>query len=430
MVYSSPQMQTGGDAADSTAPVKGPGKREFVTMMAALMALNALAIDVMLPALPQMASALGAPSANDQQLVITLYFIGMAVGSLVHGPLADRFGRRTVILGCLIGYVFAALAAGMATGWVMLLALRAVHGFFGAAMGVVATAIVRDRTSGDAMARLMSMIFLVFMIVPIIAPTIGQMILWVAPWPTMFIVLGAMGLVMAAWVRWRLPETLNPADAMPIQPLPLARTWAQIGTHRSAIAYMIASSLAVGANFGFLNSSQQIISQTFGRADIFTYVFAIVAAGIAVANFSNSRIVERFGARRVGQSAVVLFIIMSIIQWWAATREETLAMFIIILTINMGTIGFIGANFSSIAMEPFGKVAGSASSFQNAFRTLISAVVGGIIGAQFDGTTGPLAQGYLICGFAALLIVWWGERGKLFTRPNPPYRPPVKSERI
>jgi MFS transporter, DHA1 family, multidrug resistance protein len=419
-------LPTGG----AVAPVRAPlGDREFVVMMAALMALNALAIDIMLPALPLMAEALGA-SGNDQQSIISMFFMGMALGSLVHGPLADRFGRRNVILVCLTGYVFAALLAGYAPSWHLLLAMRFVHGFFGAAMGVVATAIVRDRTSGDAMARLMSMIFLIFMIVPIIAPSVGQAVLWVAPWQTMFVLLGVMGLVMAAWVWLRLPETMSPQDAQPIQPATLARNWRQIATHRTAFAYMLASSLAVGANFGFLNSAQQIISQTFGRADIFPYLFAIVAAGIAVANFSNSKVVLRFGARRVGQAAVVAFILLSFVQWFAASRNETLTVFLVLLTLNMGMIGFIGANFSSIAMEPFGKIAGTASSFQNAFRTLISAAVGYVIGQQFDGTTLPLTEGYMVCGTAALIIVAWGERGRLFTRPNAPHQPPVKSERV
>ena len=151
-------------------------------MMAAIMALNALAIDTMLPALPQMARELGAQGANAQQHVISLYFAGLALGSLVHGPLADRYGRKRVIMACLVGYVVAGLASGLATSWAMLLTTRFIHGLFGAAMGVVSQAIIRDRTSGDAMAKLMSMIFLIFMIVPIIAPTIGQGVLLVADW--------------------------------------------------------------------------------------------------------------------------------------------------------------------------------------------------------------------------------------------------------
>lgn len=415
-------------AASPLARTRSPlGPREFVAMMALMMALNALAIDAMLPGLPAIASALGAPDANAQQHIITYYFIGLGVGSLVHGPLADRFGRRSVILWSLAGYVVSALVSGLSSNWEMLLAMRVLHGLFGAAMGVVATAVVRDRTSGDEMARLMSMIFLIFMVVPIVAPTVGQAVLWVAPWRWIFLLLAGMGTAMAIWVWVRLPETMDPADAQPIVPRVLARNWAMVATHRQAFAYMLGSSIAVGANFGFLNSSQQIISGTFGRADIFSYAFASVAAGIAVANYSNARLVLRFGARRVSQSALIAFIACSVLQWLLAESGESLWVFLAVVCVNMGMIGFIGANFSSIAMEPFGHIAGTASSFQNATRTLISALIGGFIGQMYDGSTLPLAVGYLVCGVVALGIVLWGEQGRLFTRPNPPHRPVPRS---
>ena len=395
--------------------------REFVAMMAMLMALNALAIDSMLPALPDIARSLGAPSANAQQLVITLYFLGLGVGSLVHGPLADRFGRRRVILASVFGYIVAALFSALAPDWNSLLVARFTHGLFGAAMGVVTTAIIRDRTSGDRMAQMLSMVFLVFMIVPILAPSIGQAIMSVANWHWIFAFLTTLAMVMAAWVWFRLPETLVAEDVLPLRVGPMLSAWKTASTNRQAMAYMLGSAIVVGANFGFLNSSQQIIDKTFGRADIFGLAFACVAIGMATANFFNSRLVLRFGARRVSQTALILFIVMSGLQWALALTGETLALFLFVLTLNMSMIGFIGANFSSIAMQPFGHIAGTASSYQNAVRTIVSAVIGGIIGQSFDGTTLPLAQGYVVCGIVAMLLVLWGEKGKLFTRPNAPH---------
>ncbi len=399
------------------------GAREFVAMMALMMALNALAIDAMLPALPQIAGDLGAPTANAQQRIITLYFIGLGVGSLIHGPLSDRFGRRPVILGSLIGYILAGLASAFAPSWEAMLAMRFVHGLMAAAIGVVATAVVRDRTSGDSMARMMSLIFLIFMVVPIIAPTLGQAILRVAAWPAIFGFLALMGAAMLGWVMLRLPETMRPEDARPLAFGPLLAAWRDVATHRSAVAYMVASSVAIGANFGFLNSAQQIIARTFRAEAIFPYVFAVVATGIAVANFTNSRLVMRFGARRVSHTAICAFIVLSCVQIYFALAGETMWMFVGIVTLNMAMMGFIGANSSSIAMEPFGREAGSASSFQNSVRTLLSAGVGAWIGGAYDGTTLPLAIGYLIAGSTALAVLLWGERGRLFTRPNPPHLP-------
>lgn len=398
-------------------------QREFVAMMALVMALNALAIDAMLPALPAMATELGAPDANAQQLVISTYFFGLGAGALLHGPLADRFGRRRVILWSIVGYFLSALASGLAPDWTLLLVIRFVHGLFGAAMGVVSTAIVRDRTSGDEMARLLSMIFLIFMIVPIIAPTIGQGVLLLADWRWIFLLLAVMSIVMGLWIHRRLPETLAPEDVLLFKPAVMAKSWAAVATHRSATAYMLGSAIAVGANFGFLNSSQQIIAGHFGQGDIFPLAFACVAGGLAVANYSNSKLVLRFGARRVSQTALLSFILLSIVQWWLAGKGETLPVFIAIVTLNMSMVGFIAANFSAIAMEPFGHIAGTASSFQNAVRTFVAAALGVVIGQAYDGSTVPLAQGYLLCGMVALLVVLWGERGRLFTRPNPPRLP-------
>lgn len=418
-----PDNPAGRDAPPRVPALGALGQREFVAMMAMLMALNALAIDSMLPALPDIARDLGAPSANAQQQVVSFYFLGLGLGSLIHGPLADRFGRRSVILASLIGYVVSAAFAGLAPNWTAMLMMRATHGLFGAAMGVVATSVVRDRTSGDAMAKLMSMIFLIFMIVPIIAPSIGQVLLWVADWRWIFLWLAAFGLMMALWVYRHLPETLDPADVQPISAAGIARNWWTLATHRQALAYNAGSAIVVGANFGFLNSAQQIIAQTFGRVDIFPLAFASVAGGIAVANYSNSRLVLRFGARRVSHSALFAFIALSGVQWWNAGTAENLTTFLIILSLNMGMIGFIGANFSSMAMEPFGHIAGTASSFQTSMRTLVAAGIGAMIGAQFDGSALPLAKGYAACGGAALAFVLWGEKGRLFTRPNPPHLP-------
>lgn len=402
-------------------PARKPlGAREFVAMMALLMALNALAIDAMLPALPEIARQLGAPTANAQQMIITMYFLGLGIGSLVHGPLADRFGRRAVILVSLLGYFISSLFAAVAPDWTSMLAARFVHGLFGAAMGVVSMAIIRDRTSGDRMAQMISMVMLVFMIVPILAPSVGQAVMVFADWHWIFALLTSLSAAMALWVWLRLPETLNAENVLPLRLAPMLSAWKAVSTDRQAMAYMVGSAVVVGANFGFLNSSQQIIDITFGRAELFGLAFGCVATGMASANFFNSRLVMRFGARRVSQTALFLFIALSAVQWVLALTGESLEMFLAVLTLNMSMIGFIGANFSSIAMQPFGRIAGTASSYQNAVRTIVSAGIGGVIGQSFDGSTLPLAQGYAICGVVAMLLILWGEHGRLFTRPNAP----------
>lgn len=388
-------------------------------MMAAIIALNALAIDAMLPAFPRMVNGLGLSDPNDVQYVIGIYLLANGIGSLFHGPLSDRFGRRPILIGAIVGYILSAFACRFATSFEMLMVTRIAQGLCGAALSVLVTSIIRDQFEGDAMAKRMSTIFLIFMAVPIIAPLVGSAILVFAGWRSIFDMMAFLAIAMLIWVGLRLPETLHPDAATPIQFGALTRAWRMVVTHRTANSYLVAGGIAHGALFGYLNSSQQIFDKGFGVPEFFPFGFAIVAIGIACANFTNARIVERFGARRLSQSALVGFILFGLLQMLAAwLAPQSLPLFLILITLNMAMIGFVGSNFSSIAMQPFGAVAGSASSFQSFVRTIMSALIGAGIGQQFTGSVVPVAAGFLFCGLAALALVIFGERGQLFTRPG------------
>lgn len=395
------------------------GTRELVAMMAALMALNALAIDAILPAFPALGAAFDVASPNDRQYVISSYLLGMGLGSLFYGPIGDRYGRKPVLLGSVLFYVIFGLASAFSPDFDTLLMLRFAQGFAAAAMGVLVVSVIRDIFSGDRMASFMSIIFIVFMAVPVIAPTVGQLILYFAQWQFIFILLAVMGSFVGIWVWLRLPETLRPENVIPIRLDSIGSTWFKVVFNRTGLGHVAAGGLLMGAMFGFLNSSQQIFSEVFGAQDLFPYAFAAVAGAMAVSNWFNSRIVERFGARRVSQLALLAFIVLSCVQIGAAfIPGEPMALFLVIVALNMAMVGFIGANFGSIAMEPFGAMAGAASSFQMAFRTVLGASIGAIVGQAFDGTTLPMAIGFLICGVLALLVIFWAEQGKLFRRPG------------
>lgn len=403
------------------SPRKQPklGGLELTVMMAAVMALNALAIDAMLPAFPRMTAGLGLIDPNRIQFVITAYLLGMGAGSLVHGPLSDRYGRRPILLGAIAGYILCALACSFATSFDMLIAMRIAQGLCGAGLGVLVTSIIRDQFEGDAMARRMSTIFLVFMAVPIVAPLVGSVVLLFAGWRSIFDLIAIMAVAVLAWVVLRLPETLDPENIVPIKAKTLTASWKLVISDRTANCYMIAGATAQGALFGYLNSSQQIFERTFSAPDFFPIGFAIIAIGIACANFTNARIVERFGARRVSQTALIAFIFIAISQALAAIfAPASLPLFLVLITANMAMIGFVGSNFSSIAMQPFGAIAGTASSFQNFVRTIWAAFIGAIIGQQFNGAVTPVALGFLACGLTAFTLILYGERGKLFTRPG------------
>lgn len=388
-------------------------------MMSSLMALNALAIDAMLPAFPAMVRGLGLSEPNHIQYIISVFLAGTGIGALIYGPLSDRYGRKPILLIAVMGSAIASLACSFAPDFQIMMIMRFVHGLLAAAMGVLVISVIRDQFEGDAMARRMSTIFLIFMIVPIIAPTIGQLVLFFAGWRVIFDLMACMAVAAAIWVYLRLPETLAPENVIPIQPKALAKTWKVVVLNRNAAGYMIGAGITQGALFGYLNSSQQMFDKVFNAADFFTIGFAIIAIGIAMSNFTNSRIVERFGARRVSQTALLTFIALGALQLLAARFAPTsLPIFLILLTGNVAMIGFIGSNFSSIAMSPFGHVAGAASSFQTFVRTVLAASLGAIIGQQFDGTVYPVAFGFLCCGLVALSLVLWCEKGRLFTRPG------------
>jgi MFS transporter, DHA1 family, multidrug resistance protein len=395
------------------------GGRELVIMMASIMALNALAIDTMLPAFPDIIYSLSITNVNLIQYIITIYLAGTAVGSLIFGPLSDRYGRKPVLLGSIVGYAVCALLCGVASSFSFLLVMRFCTGLFGAALGVLVTSIIRDRFVGDAMAKRMSLVFLIFMIVPVIAPSIGQAVLLFSGWRTIFHLMAIMAIIVSFWSLRRLPETLDPANVIAIAPRTLAKTWKTVAAEQNAAGYMLGAGLVQGALFGFLTSSQQIFDVVFNARDFFPLGFAIIAMGIAAANFTNGRIVERYGARRVSHAAMFISIILGFLQWLAGYyAPSSLILFMILITGNMAMVGFIGANFSAIAMTPFGTMAGAASSFQSFAKTILAAGAGALIGQQFDGGVLPMAAGFLTCGILCLLLVLWSENGELFTRPG------------
>lgn len=392
---------------------------EFVLMCAALMAMNALSIDPMLPAFPQIAQDLAIPHANDRQLIISIYFMGLGVGSLLFGVLSDRFGRKRVLGVSLILFVGATIACASAASFAWLLAARALAGFFAGASRVIVVGIVRDRFQGDAMARVMSLIFTVFMIIPVLAPSFGQAILLIAPWRWIFWILAILASGVIVWMMLRLPETLNPENRLPISASAIGRMARQIVTTRTTIGYMVASGVMMSCIIAFIVSVQQIIYDIFDSASIFGIAFGVMAGCMGLGGLLNSRLVSRFGARRLSQGALIGLVLISIVHLaviWA--RAESLVTFMVLQSLTMLATAFTSANFSSISMEPFAKGAGIASSFQAFLTTLISSLLGAMVGAAFNGTTLPLVYGQLCFGGGALLVVFWAESGRLFTRPH------------
>lgn len=394
------------------------GQRELIVLMATIMSLQAFGIDAMLPALGVMGDELGA-AGNERQLVIGAYFFGSGIGAFFPGAFADRFGRRPVIFFGLATYSLMSIACSLVTDFTALLAFRLIQGIACAGLSVVPTAIVRDKVGGDRMARMMSLIIMIFLAVPIFAPALGQLVLMVAGWRAIFDAMAVMGLLVGIWVWFRLPESLSEDNVQDIAPRTILKNMAASLIKRESIGYVIGAALVFGSLFGFLNSSQQLIAESFGAGEYFAVIFGASILGMVVASFTNSRIVEKFGARRVSHSAVIGFLFFSTLMVISAySGEQTLWEFVILLALNMTVLGFVGANFSSIAMQPFQHIAGAASSGQTSVRMISGAVLGAAIGQAYDGTALPLSIAMVICASLAICMVLYSERGKLFRRPS------------
>ena len=394
---------------------------EFVLLLASLMALQALAIDVMLPALAVMADELGVASSNDRQLVIGVFLVSSGAFALFSGPLADRFGRRPVVLACLAGYLLTSLLAALANSFSAMLVARIAQGVFSSGLMTLPAAILRDRFAGDKMAKTQSMIAMVFMAVPMLAPLLGQGIMLLFGWRAIFAVMAGLPAMVGVWVWFRLPETLNPEYRQKLELRTIARNMRLTFTLREATGYVLAGALVQATILGYINSSQQLIGEALGAGEWFPAIFGVMAAGMALTNFVNSRIVERFGARRVSQSAMFVFILVGMIHAGVAVSgHETLALFVLLMMVSMCMVSFMGGNFMSIAMQPFARIAGSAASAMAALRLVGGAAIGLAMGRAYDGTAVPLTVSLIVLGTGILLLILYSERGQLFRRLNPP----------
>ena len=390
-------------------------RAEFIALAAALMSLNALAIDIMLPGLQEMGASLGVDNENHRQYVISAYFAGMAAALLPYGPASDRFGRRAPVLFGLGIYVFAALAAAFSPSFETMLVLRFIQGVGAASTRVIAVSMVRDRFGGRQMAETMSLIFMVFMVIPVVAPSLGQVMMLTGDWRFIFIAMGVIGAVITLWAAVRMPETLHPQDRRPFTLGSIGKAFAMVLTNRFSLFYTLASTFIFGSLFAFINSAQQVYVGIYGLGVLFPILFAVVAGFMALSNYLNSRLVVRFGMRRLSHGALTGFAVLSGVWFfWSLAGHLPIVPFVILFALIMFQFGWIGSNFNAIAMEPLGHIAGSASSVQGFIQTLGGGLVGALIGQAFDGTTTPLAAGFFGLGLISLALVAIAERGRLY----------------
>ncbi len=399
-----------------------PSRNEFVILIASVMMIVAFAIDSMLPALPAIGNSLGVSNENDRQLVVSIFLLGFGVAQLFVGTFSDRYGRRGIILSALIAFAVTSLLASLAQSYELLLVARFTQGIACAGARVVVTSIVRDRYEGRAMAQIMSLASMIFMAAPILAPLMGQIVLTFGPWRWIFGVLAIIAVLIWGWVLFRLPETLMPQNRTPISIANIRASARTVIFDRLSLGYSLAMAAISCGLFSFLLSVQQIFDHVFKRADFLPTGFAIMAAAMATASLLNATIVKRYGMRLIGHSALIFFTFMAGVHVVVAiSGYETLVTFITLQAIMMMGFSLVAGNFSAMAMENMGGVAGVASSLQGSLANIVGAVVGTLLGQTFNGTTVPLYLGYFGCGAAALIIIFVTEHGRLFVARNAPH---------
>jgi DHA1 family bicyclomycin/chloramphenicol resistance-like MFS transporter len=395
--------------------VKRPGTREMTAMLAGLMALNAFAIDAMIPALPQIGQSLHVAQENDRQLVVIAYFLGFASTQLLWGPLADRFGRKPILAAGVSLYGFFALLCAFAGSFPLLIAGRVAMGASAAVTRVLVVAMVRDLFEAEAMARVMSLVFMTFMLVPVLAPNIGQAILLFAPWRAIFVVLAGYALTMLLWSWTRLPETLHPEYRRSLNWREMGRAIVETVREPQSRGYTLATTISFSALVAYISSIQQIVFDAFHEGRFIGLVFASIAAPMAVASYLNSRVVGRFGLRRVGHTAAAAFAIVTAVHAAVGLAGyETLTIFILLQGLTMCCFAFTSSNLGTLAMEHMARIAGTASSVQGVVGTVGAAIIGFVIGQQFDGTPIPYLVGTALCAAGGFLMIVLTEPKRLF----------------
>lgn len=397
------------------------GFPEFVVVIASIMALNPLAMDMMLPALPSIGSAFHLTDANRPQMVLSIFLTGFGVGQFVMGPLSDRFGRRPVLLGGMAVYCIASLLAIGASTFETFLLARALQGLGTSATRVIATSIVRDCYAGRRMASVMSLAMMVFIAVPVVAPSFGQAVLLLVQWRGIFIVLMLYGVIALAWSALRMPETLPLQERKSLAIRQVLGAFRQTITNRQTLGYALAAGGVQGALFAFVFTAQQLFTDIYHLGHYFPLAFASIAVGIAIAGFLNSRFVGRLGMRVISHGALVSFVLVAATMLVAAKLEVLpLSLLMALAALMMFTFGLMIANFTALAMEPHGHIAGTASSLYGSITTLLAIAIGMVIGQDYNGTLLPFATGFFLCALASLAVVLVVEKGRLFKPHNLP----------
>lgn len=382
---------------------------EFIALMAMMMSLTALAIDAMLPALSIIGLDLGVTNSNDNQLTISALFIGLGIGQLFYGPISDSTGRKKPLYVGLLIFILGSIVSVFATDLNMMLIGRAIQGLGLASPRTVSLAMIRDQFHGREMAKVMSFVLMIFIVVPTVAPSVGQLILWTANWQAIFIFIMLIAVIILIWFGTRMQETLLVEDRKTLSFRRIGKSVGEFFSSKVALGYTLTAGLVSSGFIGFLNSAQQIFQDQYQLGDKFPLFFAALAMSVGLASFFNSRMVMKYGSDRMVKVAIstlvsIALLFAIILSNWGSAMPLWLAMFYFIPTLFC--VGILFGNLNSMAMEPLGHIAGVGSAIVGAISTLISVAFGTMISQQYDGTLLPVIYGFMLSGGISLVLIF------------------------
>ena len=381
-------------------------KLEFVALMAALMSIVALSIDALLPALPQIGDSLGVIDTNKNQLLITMIFLGLGFGQLLFGPLSDSFGRKPMVYFGFGLFIIASIICVSTKNFELMIFGRILQGIGLSAPRTISIAMVRDSFSGDYMAKILSIVVMVFILVPVIAPTLGQFLLNFYDWKSIFYVNLIFGIGVMIWFWLRQPETLDTEKRIRFTPRIFITGTKEFLKYKDAVAYTLVSGFITGSFMVYLSTSQQIFEQQYNLGDKFPYIFASLAIAVGLATFLNSRFVVRFGMWRIAFTATIAYVVVSLLYvalYWSG-KNPSIEILIAFFAVQFFSIGFLFGNLRSLAMQPLGHIAGIGAAINGFVSTVMAVPIANYIGSFVKTSVLPLFIGFSIFGFISLLI--------------------------
>ncbi len=387
---------------------------EFVALMAMMSSLAALSTDAMLPALATIGSDLGVVRENSNQLIVSLLFLGMAGGQILYGPVSDSVGRKPAIYAGYLLFMIGSLMSLVSMSFGVMLAGRLLQGIGIAGPRNVSMALIRDKYEGRAMAQVMSFVSVVFILVPIIAPTFGQAILLMAHWRAIFAAFLILAMIGVLWFAFRQPETLSESKRRPFSLKRISRAMGEVVSNRAAISYTVVAGLISGGFLGYLSTAQQIFQGQYGLGERFPLIFATLALALGFASFLNGRLVMRLGMRTLAAWASRLLAIIStlfLVLAITTAGQPPLWALMGYLMVTFLCVGILFGNLNSLAMQPLGHIAGVGAAVVGALSQLIAVILSSIIGQSYNGTVLPLVAGFALFSATGVVIMLWAERG-------------------